>query len=275
MVASSNADASSENNCTNQHGRYVISSKQSDRETLPSRTAVPGAMPFIRQQLESRGFSPTVTEIIEKSWRPSTKKQYTSYPSRWKLYCGKRNINPICPPVAEGIHFLGELFQLGIGYSGLNTARSSLSSILMLSDNTPFGTHPLVCRFIKGVFELRPSLPRYQEIWDVSKVLEYLKTLQLPKDLTLKELTLKPTMLLALLSAQRYQTLQAFSITNMVLTNEKCVFHFTNLLKTSRPGEHLGPLVLTQFIPDQRLCVVASLLPALDQLPKNSQRGNN
>ena len=93
----------------------------------------------------------------------------------------------------------------------------------MLSNNTPFGTHLLVRRFIKGVCELRPSLPRYQEIWDVNEVLDYLKTLQLPKNLTLKELTLKTTMLLALLSAQICQTLQAFSITIMVLTNEKCV----------------------------------------------------
>ena len=88
---------------------------------------------------------------------------------------------------------------------------------------------------MRGVFETRPSLPRYKDIWDVSTVLEYLKTLHPPEDLTLKELTLKLTMLLALLSAQRCQTLQALSIGNMVLTDDKCSFHFSKPLKTSRP----------------------------------------
>ena len=157
---------------------------------------------------------------------------------------------------------MGELFNQGIGYSGLNTARSALSTIVVLSNNASFGTHPLVCRFMKGVFEMRPSLPRYKDIWDVSTVLEYLKTLHPPEDLTLKELTLKLTMLLALLSAQRCQTLQALSIGNMVLTDEKCTFHFSKPLKTSRPGKHLDPLVVTSFTPDASLLCVITILQA-------------
>lgn len=265
MVASSNADVSSVTSCATKERIHIISAKQSERETPPPQEPVPDTMSLIRQHLESRGLSSTVTNIMEASWRPSTRKQYTSSLSKWKLYCGKRDVNPLSPPVAEGINFLGEPFQQGTGYSGLNTARSALSSIITLPDNIPFGTHPLVCRFIKGVFEIRPSLPRYQEIWDVNTVLEYLKTLHPPKDLTLKDLTLKLTMLLALVSAQRCQTLQALSIENMVLTNEKCVFHFTNLLKTSRPGKHLGPLVVTSFTPDERLCVVTVLRMYLDR----------
>ena len=57
------------------------------------------------------------------------------------------------------MNFLAELFQSGVGYSAINTARSALSSILILPDNTTFGSHPLVSRLkvLKGVFELRPD----------------------------------------------------------------------------------------------------------------------
>ena len=81
---------------TNMEDMLFLLSNPTEKHPLHEWGA-PGAMPFIRQQLESRGLSPTVTEVIEKSWQPSTKKQYTSYLSRWKLYCGKRNIKPICP----------------------------------------------------------------------------------------------------------------------------------------------------------------------------------
>ena len=64
-----------------------------------------------------------------------------------------------------------------------------------------FGDHPLVSRFIKGVCELKPSLPRYHRIWDVSVVLRHLNTLEPVYALDLKALTLKFTMLLAFLLA--------------------------------------------------------------------------
>ena len=107
----------------------------------------------------------------------------------------------------NGIDFLATLFTSGLGYSAINTARSALSSVLILLNNITFGTHPLVARFLKGVFQLKPSLPRYSSIWDVSVVLQHLRSLGPPTQLELKSLTKKTTMLLCLLTGQRCQTL--------------------------------------------------------------------
>ena len=60
-----------------------------------------------------------------------------------------------------------------------------------------FGSHRLVCRFMEGVFETKPSLPRYTETWDVNIMINYLASLGPPKELTLKVLTYKVVMLLA------------------------------------------------------------------------------
>ena len=40
------------------------------------------------------------------------------------LNCSKREVNPISPTAAEGVNFIGELYDKGIGYSGLKGARS-------------------------------------------------------------------------------------------------------------------------------------------------------
>ena len=58
----------------------------------------------------------------------------------------------------------------------VNTARSALSSIVTLNDGSKFGEHPLVCRCVKGIYELRAALPKYTQIWDVNIVLHFLKT---------------------------------------------------------------------------------------------------
>ena len=181
------------------------------------------------------------------------------------MYCGKRSIDPLYPAAEDGINFLAELFKTGIGYSAMNTARSALSSIILLADNIPFGTHPLVCRFLKGTFVARPSLPKYNDTWDVADVFKHLITLHPAKELNLKDLTLKVTMLLMLLSGQRCQTIHALTLEPMTLTEHKCVFVIKDLLKTSRPGHHFGQLEFLAYNPDEKLCIVKHLVLYIDR----------
>ena len=252
-----NADAVTHHPPTNTINN--IPSQQPIGETSFSRETSANHVSLIREQFENRGFSTTATKILETAWRAGTRKQYEGYLGTWRQYCGQRNINPFSPTVEEGINFLAELFEKGLGYSALNTARSALSSIITLSSNISFGTHPLVCRFLKGVFESRPSLPRHNIIWDVRIVLDYLKTFQTAETLTVKMLTLKLTMILALISAQQCQTLKALSLDSMSCVDDKYVFYFNNLLKTSRPGKHLEPLIVKQYVLDAKLCLFTLL----------------
>jgi hypothetical protein len=161
----------------------------------------------------------------------------TPQPLATVLWC-KGYIDPISASVENRINFLSELYTQGLSYSAINTARSALSTILLVPDGTTFGNHPLVTRFVKGVFVSRPALPRYTEIWDISLVFNYLRTLHPVEELNLKELTLKTVMLLAILSGQRYQTLHALSITSMERQENKYTFYVNQLLKTSKPGKH-------------------------------------
>ena len=78
----------------------------------------------------------------------------------------------------------------------MNTACSALSSILVLEDGVKFGEHPLVACCMKGIFELKPALPKYTEIWDVNIVFGYLRAAAPLRSLSLKQLTLNLTMLL-------------------------------------------------------------------------------
>ena len=99
------------------------------------------------------------------------------------------------------------LLDSGLGYSGLNTARCALSTFTVLEGNISIGSHPLVKRFLKAAYQIRPSFPRYQFMWDTSIVLTYLRDLPSVQELSLKTLTLKLTMLRALVTGQRCQSL--------------------------------------------------------------------
>ena len=238
---------------------HTISTQSARTNPSSAQKTLPHAVPLVGQQLKEQGFSTTAARVIQSLWKSRTRKQYTCYVEKWISYCGKRNLNPIHSNVKEGINFLAELLDLGLGYSAINTARSALSSILSMSEKTTFGAHPLVCRFLRGMFAERPSLPRYKTIWDVNTVLKYLKGIQIDKDLTLRDLTLKLTMLLALLSGQRCHTLHLLSLEGMSLKAQQCTFKISEPIKTTKPGSKALEVQFKAYSTDLHLCVVHHL----------------
>ncbi len=171
-----------------------------------------------------------------------------------------------------GINFLAELYDDGLSYSSINTARSALSTLMQLQDGENFGSNTLVSRFMRGVFVKRPALPRYKEIWDVSIVLRHIEKWHPLKDLDLKCLTLKTVMLMALTSGQRCQTINALNISNMQLTENRCRFEIKELLKTTRPNSHFGVVEFVAYI-EEPLCVRACLREYINRTKE--LRGNN
>ena len=71
-------------------------------------------------------------------------------------------------------------------------------------DGTRVGQHPLVSRFLKGVFNSRPPAPKYSVTWDVDVVLSYLKLLPKNQELSFQTLSHKLAMLMALANADRF-----------------------------------------------------------------------
>lgn len=125
----------------------------------------------------------------------------------------------------------------------------------MLGDRLA-GQHPLVTRFMKGIFNKRPCFPKTSVTWDTSLVLNYLQNLTTSN---LKNLTLKAVMLTALLTGQRTQTVHLLSIQNMTVTAEFYKFRIGDIVKQTRPGNHLSEIELPAYPHDRRLCIVSIL----------------
>jgi hypothetical protein len=111
------------------------------------------------------------------------------------------------PSIQDVLKFLTKQSQC-LGYSAVASTRSTLSSIITL-DGQKLGDHPLVSRFLTGLFNRKPALPWYVETWDPQIILNYIVNLPDNKDLQLKLLTQKLLILMLLTSAQRTQTIKA------------------------------------------------------------------
>lgn len=191
MVACLDENADRQSSTTTLQKETTVSSKQPRNDSPYVSKTGAADVPLVRRSLERKGISTEASRIIMQSWRSGTTTQYQTYHKKWESFCCRRHINPLQATLQDGINFLGDLFATGVGYSCINTARSVLSSIIVLPGSVHFGNHQVVTRFVKGVFETRPSLPQYKEIWDVNSVLKALATWTLGVELSLKNVMAK------------------------------------------------------------------------------------
>lgn len=212
-------------------------------------------MSDIRNRLQNRGISEKTSTIIMASWRSGTQKQYKTYIKKWFIFCLERKEDKFHTSVELVLEFLTYLFECGLSYSALNNARSALSVFGLTFDNVPVGKHPLVIRFLKGVYHLRPTVRNNVNIWDVSIVLRLLRRLSPVADVSVKDLTLKLVMLIALTNATRSQSIHLLKLSNMQKQKDCFRFKIFDLLKQSRPGYKNPEVILKSFPPDRRLCM--------------------
>ena len=129
-------------------------------------------MPSVRAKYETEGYSKPMIDMLMKGWRNNTQKQYNVYLNKWNLFCIKKKWCPQERNIKHCVDFLLHLYNSKNSYSAINTARSALSCIF---DVPPIGEHSVIKRFMRSVFNTRPSKPRYTKIWDVSIGLKYLE----------------------------------------------------------------------------------------------------
>ena len=249
-------------------GKFSSPSPSEDRPGSPANNAricheagSSGAscMAHLRGSFTSQGISSAASELLLSSWRTKTKSNYNSLFAKWANWCQQRDRDPTTGPIKDIINFLAELYQDGYQYRSLNSYRSAISAVHSKVDDHPVGQHPLVSRMLKGVFNERPPLSRYSTFWDVGAVLRYLKQLGSNDSLTLRLLTIKSVMLLALARPSRSMDLSKLDIQHRTYTSAGLVFKAQHLSKQSRPSKSLSDFYYPRFSDDTDVCPVATI----------------
>ena len=156
------------------------------------------------------------------------------------------------PNVNNVLSFLTFLYkEENLGYSSINAARSAISSLI--SRDNEIGKHWLICKFVRGVFNLRPALPR-RVTWDTGKVLKFFEKWHPAKNLSLYQLSIKTVMLCLLISGQRGQSIWAMEKDNLTFDKNSARCTITVPLKTSGPQRHVSEIVFKRYTVNSALC---------------------
>uniref|UniRef100_A0ABD2WG50 Integrase SAM-like N-terminal domain-containing protein n=1 Tax=Trichogramma kaykai TaxID=54128 RepID=A0ABD2WG50_9HYME len=206
-------------------------------------------------------------DIMFASLAKSTLKQYCSALKQWIEFCETKPIPYSDTSSFNVLTFLSDRFKNGASYSTLKTMRSALS---LISSNK-VGELSYVSRFMKGVYKLRPTKPKYEFTWDTSIVLNKLETIDCTD---IKILTYKTIMLLALGTAQRAQTLSLIKLSNITPVARGLEIRIPDIIKTSA-SERNQPLLQIPFFPEKPgVCIASSLIEYINRT-KNIRSGRD
>ena len=209
------------------------------------------------------------------SWRPKTKGLYATYQRRWNTFCVIKGVDPLEPGINPPLSFLCELFDKGLRYSALNTARSALSCIIKPFDGVPFGQHPLTIRVLKSFYNKRPPCARYSAMWNPQIVIDHVRELIPLRSLSLKMLTLKVVILFLLSTCSRQQRLLSVKRSNIKWECDGSVsIRIDEVQKHSTRGKSLEIIKLKPFLEDKGVCVIATLKAYLDRTQEITNAGD-
>lgn len=107
-------------------------------------------------------------------------------------------------------------------------------------------------------------MPKYKSTWDPAPVLSYLKNKFPNEQLSLQDLTQKTVTLLALITAQRVQTLTKIDLKNIKKFEQHIEIKISDIIKTSGPNRFQPCLVIPFFQQDPTICVASALQCYLD-----------
>lgn len=162
----------------------------------------------------------------------STYKQYNTALKNWWAYCNLKKLDPFELNIPEVADFITLESKKGLSYGSLNSFRSAVALVL----GPEVGEDPRIKRLFKGLYNLKPPQPKYDQTWDPQIVLNFFSKKSDNCDLSLNMLSKKIATLLALITAHRVQTLSLINIENIEVTTSKIVIKIPDRIKTSGPN---------------------------------------
>ena len=128
---------------------------------------------LIRESFGNSNLPREITDVIADLWRTTTRSRYESVLRRWFVYVTSRKTDPCTPDVNTVLAFMHRMYINGCLYSGLCAARSALSGKVTIKGYPKLSEHPFISRYLKGIYNRHPRLPKYTSMWDISLVLDY------------------------------------------------------------------------------------------------------
>ena len=274
VVSPSHVHVDSESPVITDNGQSVDVSDRGRSPIGVQRDSHSNRMEAIGGRFEAIGLSENVKNLLFGSCRDGTNRSYESAWNKWVSWCCEREITPISASLSQFLEYLSWMYENKYEYRTINVHRSAISSVLPPLDGAPIGQNFLVSKLMKGIYNKIPPQPRYQNIWDLDKVLSFIDTLDTDDNLSLKLLSKKLAFLLAVVAPKRVSEISRLNTKFMKFTQNGVVFELPGLSKTQKTGKP-KQIVYGKNDENNKLCVIHCLKSYISRTQSKRDNSND
>ncbi len=159
-----------------------------------------------------------VLNTMAEANAPSTKRLYTLKWSICSAWCQDRDIEPVTSEVSVVLSFLQEMLDKQRS-STIKVYTAAVAAFCAPIAVRSVGRESVVIQFLRGARRMNPPRPRTVPLWDITTILRALKgpPFEPLQSSSLRVLSLKTALLLALALVKRVGDLQALSVNPILL----------------------------------------------------------
>ncbi len=185
----------------------------SERHDIASTARVMGPA-CVAARREPFGLPESVLNTIAQARALSTRRLYTL---KWTIFsarCQDRDLDPVTSDVSVVLSFLQEMLDKHRSSSTIKVYVAAIAAFHAPISGQSVGRDSVVIQFLRGARRMNPLRPHTVPPWDLPTVLRALKgpPFEPLQSTSLRVLSLKTTLLLALASVKRVWDLQALSV---------------------------------------------------------------
>ncbi len=165
----------------------------------------------VATQQEPFGLPESVLNTMAEARAPSTRRLYSLKWSVFSTWCLDRDLDPVTSDVSVVLSFLQEMLDKQRSSSNIKVYAAAIAAFYAPIAGRLVGRDSAVVQFLRGARRMNPLHPRTVPPWDLPTILRALKGPPFePLQFTsLRALSLKTALLLALASVKRVGDLQA------------------------------------------------------------------
>ncbi len=185
----------------------------SERHAMTSTARVMGPI-FVATQREPFDLAERVLSTMAEARAPSTRRLYALKWSVFSAWCQDRDLDPVTSNVSVFFSFLQEMLDKQRSSSNIKVYAAAIAAFHAPIAGRSVGGNSTVVQFLRGARRINPLHPRTVPPWDLLTILRALKAppFEPLQSTSLRSLSFKTALLLALESVKRVGYLQALSI---------------------------------------------------------------
>ena len=214
-------------------------------------------MEAFRAKLTENGIPARAIALLESSVRETTSTTYDYAWRKWTKWCRENGQAALSDSLSTVLEFLTHLWEAGKSYSSINIHRSTLVSALYPTGEKGLSHNRTLSLFMRSIYNKRPPQPRYSSTWRVQQVLDLFTKWGENEILSLRHLTRKTVMLLALTTFFRSCEIANVTFSSIKFNSADMSFILAKPRKAQRSGS-LNCFKVTKF-EDSILCPVAAV----------------